>query len=193
MRFEVTPAQIISELFILTHYQRRKKPNRIWRLSAASFNLPCALSHTRKPSFKPCDKLVLRSHTHIWKLCSSAMAQPTARHEGDRGGEKGTAVSQTPLSGSSIRSASVHVCAQSPLVCRPPEDERLQGGKRFLMEREEFHCDLETQSVHEVMFGYPCLFLIFNHSPDCCSQAQFSARHSPHPKSLSTLTDLLSC
>lgn len=63
------------------------------------------------------------------------MAQPTARHEGDRGREKGIAVSQTPLSGSSIRSASVHVCTLSPLVCRPPEDERLQGWKRFLMEQ----------------------------------------------------------
>ncbi|KAK5898039.1 hypothetical protein CgunFtcFv8_015492 [Champsocephalus gunnari] len=34
--------------------------------------------------------------THIWKLCSPAMAQPTARHEGDQGGGERTAVSQTP-------------------------------------------------------------------------------------------------
>lgn len=60
------------------------------------------------------------------------MAQPTARHEGDRGGEEGIAVSQTPPSGNSIRSASVHVCAPSPLVCRPTKDKKTPGMEEIL-------------------------------------------------------------
>lgn len=90
-----------------------------------SFSSSIYLSHTLCP-LTP----VINQQTHIWKLCSPTMAQPTARHEGDQGGEEQTAVSQTPLSGSSIHSASVHACALGPQRCGPPEDTEVRTRTR---------------------------------------------------------------
>lgn len=82
-----------------------------------------------------------------------------------------------------------HLCADRQKI----KDSR-DGRDPWWSERcQKSPCDLATPSVHKVMFGYPCLFLISHQSSDCCSQAHFSARRPPHPKSLSTLTDPLSC
>lgn len=118
------------------------------------------------------------------------MAQPTARHEGDQGGEEGMAVSQTLLSGSSIRSASVHGCTLSPHVCRSPKDaemtvmeEILDGGVSrgltFLHQplllsthpprAPRIPFDSETHKIQKVRFWCPLLLLIFYPSSDCCS------------------------
>lgn len=57
------------------------------------------------------------------------MAQPTARHEGDQGGEEWTAVSQTPCqAAASAQPRSMPARSAHP-VCRPPKDaeRRWQG------------------------------------------------------------------
>lgn len=91
-----------------------------WRLLASSASPNLSHTHTTSCPLTP----MINQQTHIWKLCSPAMAQPTARHEGDQGGEERTAVSQTPCQAAASaqpRSMPAHLAHRQ---CGPPEKRR---------------------------------------------------------------------
>ncbi|KAI3355332.1 hypothetical protein L3Q82_018184 [Scortum barcoo] len=131
--------------------------------------------------------------THIWKLCSPAMAQPTARHEGDQGGEERTAVSQTPCQAA----ASAQPRSMPAPLARPGADHRKDaeemtgdgGDPRRRSEQREQRTDVSTPAPyfcpptpHVHAKSNPSL----RNSPD--SKVRF--RRPPPPSSSSSSTHL---
>lgn len=145
-------------------------------------------------SSNPCDKSASEPKTHIWKLCSPAMAQPTARHEGDPGGEERLAVSQAPC----LPAASVQPLSMPAHLARTGADHqktqrRWQDGGDPRWSRGLTFPHQPPTSVHppptctpnppltQKLTGFkksdldvPLFLLIFHPSPDCCSRVSTS-------------------
>lgn len=194
-------AQTISELFT------RYKPswlstlvNRCWQrsVSSASLNLPQTLTRSL---LTPFDKSASVLQTHIWKLCSPAMAQPTARHEGDQGGEEWMAVSQTPCQAAAStqpRSMPAHLAHTG---ADHQKRSRWWGESRSLMEEWAEECphkpplspptpQVYTDSPKTLSFQtvwYPVLLILYL-SQHCCSTVQRGELAVyPTPKSASAV------